>query len=132
MKKAILPIFLVSLLLLVAQTNSTNSTWTTEFVDQMAGLLTRIVIALIVFVAPLLLIYGFMKGTLDVVQKARYAKRAFWLSLLPLFTAQTDVSDAMLNALNQLGVVFMAFILILLPFTLILLMWKAFTKVVKL
>jgi len=127
MKKAILPLFLVGLLALLAQS------WSKEFVDQMAGLLVQIVIALIVFVAPLLLIYGFMKGTLDVIKKTRIVEKAALL-LLPAFIAQTgdEVSDAMLKALSQLGVVFMAFIFILLPFTLILLMWKSFTKVVKL
>jgi len=127
MKKAILPLFLVGLLALLAQS------WSKDFVDQMAGLLTQIVIALIVFAAPLLLIYGFMKGTLDVIKKTRIVEKAALL-LLPTFIAQTgdEASDAMLKALSQLGVVFQAFILILLPFTLILIVWKAFTKVVKL
>lgn len=106
----------LSLLLFLAQNSE-------DYLNQMFGILSTVVYLLTVIVAPLLLLYGFLKGTLDVFGKSSSVKLCFCL-----FT----VAETALDFLSRLGEVCMALILIILPFTLVLLMWKTFTKVVKL
>lgn len=92
-----------------------------EYLRNMLGVLSQLLYVLVTIVAPLLLLYGFLRGTLDVFRKSAMLK------LSPLLLAGLTVQDF----LNNLSNLFMALILIILPFTFALLMWKVFIKVVK-
>jgi len=115
MRKTILPLFLAFLLLVIGQSGDLS-----QNVKDMAGVLSFIVLMCVTVIAPLLLVYGFLKGSLDVLKKTSF------VSALTLLGA-TDFSEALRN----LTAMFQSLALIILPFTLILLLWKAFTKVVK-
>jgi hypothetical protein len=91
-----------------------------QFDIRMISLLTDLIIALIIVVAPLLLLYGFLHGTLDVFKKVNKIK----MSLLLLGSA--------LETLDKMAGMLMSVMFLILPFTFILLIWKLFTKVVKL
>jgi len=116
MRKTILPLFLAFLLLVIGQSGDLS-----QNVKDMAGILSFIVLMCVTVIAPLLLVYGFLKGSLDVLKKTSF------VSALTLLGA-TDFSEPLRN----LTAMFQSLALIILPFTLILLLWKAFTKVVKL
>jgi hypothetical protein len=115
MRKTILPLFLAFLLLVIGQSGDLS-----QNVKDMAGILSFIVLMCVTVIAPLLLVYGFLKGSLDVLKKTSF------VSALTLLGA-TDFTEALRN----LTAMFQSLALIILPFTLILLLWKAFTKVVK-
>jgi hypothetical protein len=115
MRKTILPLFLAFLLLVIGQSGDLS-----QNVRDMAGVLSFIVLMCVTIIAPLLLVYGFLKGSLDVLKKTSF------VSALTLLGA-TDFTEALRN----LTAMFQSLALIILPFTLILLLWKAFTKVVK-
>jgi hypothetical protein len=116
MRKTILPLFLAFLLLVIGQSGDLS-----QNIKDMAGVLSFIVLMCVTVIAPLLLVYGFLKGSLDVLKKTSF------VSALTLLGA-TDFTEALKN----LTAMFQSLALIILPFTLILLLWKAFTKVVKL
>jgi hypothetical protein len=116
MRKTILPLFLAFLLLVIGQSGDLS-----QNVKDMAGILSFIVLMCVTVIAPLLLVYGFLKGSLDVLKKTSF------VSALTLLGA-TDFTEPLRN----LTAMFQSLALIILPFTLILLLWKAFTKVVKL
>lgn len=91
-----------------------------EYVSGMFGILLSLVLNLIIIVVPLLLIYAFIKSTLDVL-KTRAVKPIKLALVAPLIgLTLRDVFDAM-----------MSFILILIPFVLVLIVWKAFIKLIK-
>jgi len=117
MRKTILPLFLAFLLLVIGQSYSDDLS---QSVKDMAGVLSFIVLMCVTVIAPLLLVYGFLKGSLDVLKKTSF------VSALTLLGA-TDFTDALRN----LTAMFQSLALIIFPFTLILLLWKAFIKVVK-
>jgi len=104
--------------LLIAQTTNTTS-WT-EYTLTMSSLLSIIIHLLIVFIIPILLIYGLFKGMLDVF-KTRMLK------LLPAFAlvAQTQFVD-------EVTAILVSLFMIILPAFFTLLLWKAFIKLVKL
>jgi uncharacterized membrane protein len=113
--------FLFYLLVLLAETNATDYTFA------MLSILIRLITILVIFVAPLLLLYGFLRGTLDTIRLKRHA---LFISLA--FTGQTGNATNPMEILQNLGNVFLSIALIILPFTVMLLIWKMFTKVVRL
>jgi len=123
---------LVGLTMLVAQTIVAISP---SYVNSIQNLLSILTLVLFVVIFPLLLIYGLLKATVDVFKK-QAVKPA--LRLLPLLTlvAQTttapDFADQVYGILGTLYSVIVWFFMILIPGIAILLLWKAFTKLIKL
>ena len=93
----------------------------TEYVSSMFSILLSLVFSLIVIVVPLLLIYAFIKSTLDAL-KVRVTKRPMKL-LAPLTAIGLTMNDIMASM--------MSLIYVLIPFLLVLLVWKAFIKLIK-
>lgn len=109
MHKRILPIFLLALAL-------TGETMTEHSATMMAYLL-NLLFALMTVVVPMLLIYAFLKSTLDVL-KTRCLKIA------PIALIGATTLDQVMSAM-------MSLMFIIIPFTLVLLLWKAFIKLIK-
>jgi len=123
MKRAIK---LIPLVLLLAQTS-------VDYARQMSGLLATIFFALLMFVFPVLIIYGIFRSVLDVFKPGRrmYAPRLS-LMLIPVLVAQTtqniDMARQLFDTIAAYLGIFFAF---LLPGFFILLLVKALTKLIK-
>lgn len=109
MHKHILPIFLLAL----ALTGETEHSAT-----MMMAYLLNLLFALMTVVVPMLLIYAFLKSTLDALKT-----RCIKIAPVALIGA-TATLDQVMSAM-------MSLMFIIIPFTLVLLLWKAFIKLIK-
>jgi flagellar biosynthesis protein FlhB len=82
--------------------------------------LVQLLIALFTIVIPILIGYGFVKGALDAI-------KALPLALIAQTTASTNASAA----LDQFGALVTSLVLIVLPFSLLLLFYKALIKLIR-
>jgi len=125
---------LLMLILLLGQTTTPSWFNDTVYSLTMLNLIQTIMSVLILVVIPILLIYGLLKSTMDVFKGVRVLK------LLPiLFIAQTTTTPIFEQALKNIADFydtlisgFITIFFILLPTTLFLLLWKAFTKLIRL
>jgi len=109
----------IMLIALVAQTS--NYSW------DMMNMIVNLIMILLVTVFPLLLIYGLLKATVDVFSK----KQSKYISLAILLIAQTASND-IAGAMMQLVGVMITLFFIIIPGIIILMLWKALTKLIKL
>lgn len=90
-----------------------------DYTTNMFNILISLIFSLITIVVPMLLIYAFLRSTLDAL-KTRVTKIK---PILPMIIVGATI-DQVISAM-------MSLLFILLPFTIILLVWKAFIKLIK-
>jgi len=122
----------ITLLTLISQTTTTTPFSQTKYIHDISELLYQISFTLFVLIAPLLLIYGLLKGALSIFPKSGLA--LIIILLIPLaFISQTTPNYAdILKVFDTFSALLGSFFLILLPAIFILLIWKAFVRLVKL
>ncbi|MEM1983504.1 MAG: hypothetical protein QXZ63_07590 [Sulfolobales archaeon] len=113
MKTIFLSILVSFLIVFLAQTSQSNTETIAIFLQN----LTQLLVILITLIAPLLLFYGFLKSSIDAVK----------MLPLTLLLAQSSITET----LDSLIAVLMSFFMIILPFTILLIFWKGFTKLVR-
>lgn len=106
-------------LALLALTLFIGETSNTEYATTLLSMLAQLLVVLVLFIAPLLLFYGFAKSTVDAIKSA------------PIYSLTLLVASTFIEMVDTLFAVIATFFLILLPFFVLLLFWKGFTKVVK-